>query len=996
MISKRYRWAFRLRRGQQRGFPLHLWTGVLVLLAITSAGRAADQVGLPAALLQQVRSPTELQPGQYTAADAWDAAGTALSRQRGRIVADPDAASGKAWEVGIGTADNEATLFGPYRQFKPGWYIAFFRVKLLAADADELAVDLDAAVNDGHQILEARALPISDLVQGQYVQVPLTFHYQGGRLECRVHWHGLAALHVDQVGLYRFDGGTLEPLPRRPGQPQPSGRPRNLEANPEPDQVFPVSSAPAPKLWVVDVAPLSRDWELTLASLQGIVNRGQPQVFLRHNPCDDQWLAWMVKRGAIAATATITAEALLERFQPVLHGLVITDPALPASKHVATMLAAVDDALVVSPRLGAQLGWPVHADLRGRWTTSVAAYRWALDQLWPRMNHQVVACYWPGGAGAYDYFVEHKIFLFWCSGPVDGARTYARPQEELQLAEEVLAKMPANTAVMGYPWAGPGVGIGEGPGVTLFAEFAKYLVGSVDATNLSVHSGMGGAAFRQHAAPPAPALDKSKVYVSVIISDGDNLPVLTLYNFPQLWADPLRGTFPIGWTIAPSAARLLPDVLDYYYSTATPQDCFLAAVSGVGYTYPASYGLRYRPDQRARVFDGFLDQTSAAMEHCDLHLSWVMNTPHDLIGRYAERIPHLRGVFADYGRQGGRTGPDVYPAARNAGVFHAVTDWKEDVSRAEQIARTAEQLRRATPPQRPAFLHFFIWNWGYDLGMIHAVLERLGPQYVAVRPDHLAALYAQQVTDEQVLLRVPAESWGIQGQKMTIEGEAQNTAGAPLDLALAAAGLEHGTLAPDHLHLAPGQTAPFWLSGATAADSLTLTATGALGKRSATVALRWIPRDQIVGTVGAGVTWGFQWRMDAAKLAHRGGHAVADAQAADGAAWSAEAGKTEPGHIIYGPYAPTPPGRYLALFGLQRTGEGSGELARVDASAAMPYHENAAQTVAGAALARGQYRYVPVEFVHPGGTLETRVYWPGEISLAVESVTLFRAADDRR
>ncbi len=38
----------------------------------------------------------------------------------------------------------------------------------------------------------------------------------------------------------------------------------------------------------------------------------------------------------------------------------------------------------------------------------------------------------------------------------------------------------------------------------------------------------------------------------------------------------------------------------------------------------------------------------------------------------------------------------------------------------------------------------------------------------------------------------------------------------------------------------------------------------------------------------------------------------------------------------------------------------------------------------------GQFRLVPLEFAHPGGPVETRVFWTGQADLAVDFVALFK------
>jgi hypothetical protein len=166
---------------------------------------------------------------------------------------------------------------------------------------------------------------------------------------------------------------------------------------------------------VADLRLLPPDWRLCLVTLQGIVNRTQPEIYCLINPTDEQWLDWMRKRGWIETIERVGPTELVQRYRQRLQGCVIFDPSLPASKHVATMLAGLDDCVAVSPRLAAELRLPVREDLQDRFATSVAAYRRAL-QLWPRMNHHLVACYWPDTIASYDYSVQHKVFLFWISG----------------------------------------------------------------------------------------------------------------------------------------------------------------------------------------------------------------------------------------------------------------------------------------------------------------------------------------------------------------------------------------------------------------------------------------------------------------------------------------------------------------------------------------------------------------------------------------------------
>jgi len=55
------------------------------------------------------------------------------------------------------------------------------------------------------------------------------------------------------------------------------------------------------------------------------------------------------------------------------------------------------------------------------------------------------------------------------------------------------------------------------------------------------------------------------------------------------------------------------------------------------------------------------------------------------------------------------------------------------------------EVKRWTPPQRPAFLHVFLANWLTTMEMATNIARGLGPEYVAVRPDQLGPLYRQSL-----------------------------------------------------------------------------------------------------------------------------------------------------------------------------------------------------------------------------------------------------------
>ena len=48
-----------------------------------------------------------------------------------------------------------------------------------------------------------------------------------------------------------------------------------------------------------------------------------------------------------------------------------------------------------------------------------------------------------------------------------------------------------------------------------------------------------------------------------------------LYDFlPKYWNDPARGKIPLAWGINPSLLETYPDLIAYFYETASPADTF--------------------------------------------------------------------------------------------------------------------------------------------------------------------------------------------------------------------------------------------------------------------------------------------------------------------------------------------------------------------------------------------------------------------------------------
>ena len=183
-------------------------------------------------------------------------------------------------------------------------------------------------------------------------------------------------------------------------------RPGALPASPDQSEtpaarqaVCPKSASPAQTLWAVRIQDLDKDSEerLPLSCLQGLVNREQPRIFLAYDRLDELWLDWLRERGDVKEVRWVGPKELYEQFLPVVKGLVVTDPDLPGSVNVATMLAAVEGWLPVTPRLCPKFDRvKVAMDLRGKWKKNIEAYRWFYSTYGSQLSRRACANYDPG------------------------------------------------------------------------------------------------------------------------------------------------------------------------------------------------------------------------------------------------------------------------------------------------------------------------------------------------------------------------------------------------------------------------------------------------------------------------------------------------------------------------------------------------------------------------------------------------------------------------
>ncbi len=396
------------------------------------------------------------------------------------------------------------------------------------------------------------------------------------------------------------------------------------------------------------------DTLIFLSSLQGIVNRKSPRLYLIHHPADQFWLKTYQTPaepyGWLADTPIIVLpdfEAVLDTFAPEIHGLVAWDDAVPATLNVATTIAGVERLPIVraDSTLAQKLSsrWQIKKSLVGKFTDNLAAYRWATDEyLRSGRADPTLLAYLEDGmparkyirnemtrGGVYalerDYVIQRGGFAFDLSPWKDESPTQAELLTEIVQTARAAAGLQL-IKIWGFiPWyekytvdtgGSHSAPDGEWESTWLFSYYAGYLQGGggdawgAALANVSVHRFAPKPAPAN--APQLPTTDelREKGY---LLADGTVNPDLTfvllyagdydlvhptlvaLANWQRsTWDNPARGDIPLAWGINPGMEEEIPGVMSYLLATRTPNDFLVGANSGAGYANPQGISRRYR------------------------------------------------------------------------------------------------------------------------------------------------------------------------------------------------------------------------------------------------------------------------------------------------------------------------------------------------------------------------------------------------------------------
>ncbi len=431
-------------------------------------------------------------------------------------------------------------------------------------------------------------------------------------------------------------------------------------------QFMPTFNSPV-TLDVATLIGIPEDQQVMFSTLQGLVNRIQPQIYLLQDD-EEGRLTWLQELN-IPYRFLSSPWDLFSLHKDVLRGIIVYDDNMLDTINVATTFSSIYSSIVVSPKLVSEVesytSLPIRLTLIDKYNSPYQAYSESYLE-WNRLTtKRIIVGIAPEVAKAQpainqipyfgeigmsesdiqgpisyvpnpffrDYSVAVNAFCFW----LDPLHI-----DQSDLFSSILSQQNPDSMYLG--WFKNANDGGENAGVSICSN-SQLRTGAADfCTNLTVFSGVRSTITPQKM-PAIPALSNSK-YVTITFTEGDNLEYCQ-HRLRVVWDDINRGAVPLNFTIDPLLKDAAPSILNYYLTTATGNDCLVAGPSGAGYIFPSKWPVGQ--------IDGYLENSQPYLSAVGLNVINILDHPggsyvgtSQIIGSSYETYLNPIGILADW------------------------------------------------------------------------------------------------------------------------------------------------------------------------------------------------------------------------------------------------------------------------------------------------------------------------------------------------------------
>lgn len=169
------------------------------------------------------------------------------------------------------------------------------------------------------------------------------------------------------------------------------------------DRALPLFPDIAEEIEYARLGALSGDEQLLLTSLQGLVNRQQPRLYLDwpqlREESDDvinqAWLEQLEANGVQIVDVTSNPFDLIDKYKSDIRGAILYDVKVPDTINLASTMAGISDAVLATEDLALRFNITILEDLRGRFRDKYEVYEHAYRNVWPNVTDRLITAIKP-------------------------------------------------------------------------------------------------------------------------------------------------------------------------------------------------------------------------------------------------------------------------------------------------------------------------------------------------------------------------------------------------------------------------------------------------------------------------------------------------------------------------------------------------------------------------------------------------------------------------
>ncbi|MEP6662590.1 MAG: immunoglobulin domain-containing protein, partial [Verrucomicrobiota bacterium] len=282
--------------------------------------------------------------------------------------------------------------------------------------------------------------------------------------------------------------------------------------------------------------------------------------------------------------------------------------------------------------------------------------------------------------------------------------------------------------------------MGEDQFVSRSSSNGVFTVPANFAFNLSTLSSVRDPFITQRTYTPPPA-ETNVHYVTFIATDGDNVQ-WDVGGFSDYFRHPARGSFNMGWTIAPSLTDLAPSVLRWFYdnsSNGPNRDFFVAGASGSGYMYPSMYP--------ASELATHVQKLNNFMARGDLNIGEILDfnsvSRIDLWNQYLAQPTMDALYYLEYSPYHGANGAIYFSTNGKPVIACRESLWGGLEEESTVISHINSASRDSSSPLGYTMVAVHVWTKNLD--NVRQVVTNLASDVRVVTPDVFAKLVQQNV-----------------------------------------------------------------------------------------------------------------------------------------------------------------------------------------------------------------------------------------------------------